>query len=182
MILKFIMGLWYFFPAIVANMSPIVARILLKDKFSTPVDLNKKFMGKPLFGRTKTHRGFVAGIITGILVAYLQVKYSQNPTLLSISLIDYSSINFLHWGFLMGFGALLGDLIKSFFKRRMNIKSSRPWVPFDQIDSPLGALLLTFWFYVPPIDVLLILLLPYPLLHIGFSYTMYKLKLRQTKY
>ena len=44
-------------------------------------------------------------------------------------------------GFLLGFGALAGDAIKSFFKRALNIAPGKPWFPFDQLDSVLGALL-----------------------------------------
>jgi CDP-2,3-bis-(O-geranylgeranyl)-sn-glycerol synthase len=63
------------------------------------------------------------------------------------TLIDYESINVLWLGFLLGFGALSGDLIESFFKRRLNMPSGWLWAPFDQLDWIIGAVILS-GFYV----------------------------------
>jgi CDP-2,3-bis-(O-geranylgeranyl)-sn-glycerol synthase len=41
----------------------------------------------------------------------------------------------------MGFAALAGDSIKSFFKRRIGIQSGSPWIPFDQLDFVVASLL-----------------------------------------
>jgi CDP-2,3-bis-(O-geranylgeranyl)-sn-glycerol synthase len=48
----------------------------------------------------------------------------------------------LSLGFLLGLGAMAGDAAKSFFKRRLGIAPGHPWIPFDQIDFQIGALLL----------------------------------------
>src|SRR4051812_27852644 len=40
----------------------------------------------------------------------------------------------------IGLGALSGDLVKSFAKRRRGILPGQAWIPFDQIDWLLGAL------------------------------------------
>jgi len=42
------------------------------------------------------------------------------------------------------FGALIGDIIKSFFKRRIGKKRGQDWIPFDQIDFILGVLFFSF--------------------------------------
>jgi CDP-2,3-bis-(O-geranylgeranyl)-sn-glycerol synthase len=42
------------------------------------------------------------------------------------------------------FGALLGDIIESFFKRRVGRKRGEDWIPFDQIDFILGVLFFSF--------------------------------------
>jgi hypothetical protein len=47
----------------------------------------------------------------------------------------------LFFGFWIGFCALLGDLAKSFFKRQREIPPGKSWVPFDQIDWGIGAVL-----------------------------------------
>ena len=41
-------------------------------------------------------------------------------------------------------GALLGDIIESFFKRRIGKSRGENWIPFDQIDFILGVLFFTF--------------------------------------
>lgn len=46
-------------------------------------------------------------------------------------------------GFWLGAGALGGDLIKSFFKRKAGIKEGR-YIPFDTIDWIVGAFLVAF--------------------------------------
>ena len=35
---------------------------------------------------------------------------------------------------------ILGDLVKSFWKRRVRVAPGRSWFPFDQIDYAVGAL------------------------------------------
>jgi len=40
----------------------------------------------------------------------------------------------------MSGGALIGDLIKSFAKRRLGIQAGSTWVPFDQVDYIAGAI------------------------------------------
>jgi len=38
----------------------------------------------------------------------------------------------------------MGDIIESFFKRRIGKKRGESWVPFDQLDFILGVLLFSF--------------------------------------
>jgi len=100
-------------PAYIANLLPDLCKNLIKE-LNFPLDFNKKFRGKPIFGSHKTFKGFVIGILGSIIVAYFQFRFS----LFSQS---YNIINYDSWfliGFLQGFGALFGDAIKSFFKRR----------------------------------------------------------------
>ena len=42
-------------------------------------------------------------------------------------------------GLRFGIGAMAGDSIKSFFKRRTNIPPDEPWIPFDEVDFALGG-------------------------------------------
>ena len=41
----------------------------------------------------------------------------------------------------MGAGAMTGDCVKSFFKRRRGVAPGGTWIPFDQLDFVAGALL-----------------------------------------
>uniref|UniRef100_A0A7C4TKA9 CDP-archaeol synthase n=1 Tax=candidate division WWE3 bacterium TaxID=2053526 RepID=A0A7C4TKA9_UNCKA len=47
-------------------------------------------------------------------------------------------------GILLPLGSLLGDTLKSFFKRQFDIPPGRFWVPFDQIDWLLGGIACTY--------------------------------------
>ena len=46
--------------------------------------------------------------------------------------------------FSLCFGALCGDIIESFFKRRVGKNRGENWIIFDQLDFILGAVFLSF--------------------------------------
>ena len=66
---------------------------------------------------------------------------------------------------LAGFGTGLGDLVKSFFKRRIGIKPGGVWPVFDQVDYILGFLVLTYWVVFPGWEVIAIALVLTLILH-----------------
>ena len=170
--------IWFFTPAGVANMAPIVFnRLPILD---VPVDFGKKIGGKPIFGPHKTYRGFVVGVGLAIAIVYLQK--ALYPHFKSYSLVDYTAINLVGLGMLQGVGALGGDLIKSFFKRRFNIASGKSWVPFDQLDAIVGALILTsFMVSLTPKQVL-VALIAFGLLHPVANLLGYVLGFKRTKF
>lgn len=139
-----------------------------------PVDFRKKLFGERIFGKNKTFRGIFFGILTAIIITFIQ--YLLN--IRSLNILDYNK--FLAIGLLLGGGALTGDLAKSFFKRRLKIKPGKPFIPFDQIDHVLGSLL--FLSIIYPISLNLYftaLLITFPL-HIIINYLAFKLKLKNT--
>jgi len=132
-----------------------------------PVDFGYKLKGKDLFGRNKTFRGFVVGIVTGVLLAALQsILFLTVPFFKENSLIDYGRVNFVIVGFLMGFGALFGDLVESFIKRQLGKRAGEPWFPFDQLDWIAASIILTGIVYVPPLNYLIGIILVYLVVHL----------------
>lgn len=152
-------ALYFFLPAYFANMSPV----LLKWIPFANIPVNKK-----LFGKNKTWRGLLVGTLVGGLVFGIQ-RLVHNYEFQSLAIIDYTDFSLL-LGFLMGFGALFGDLVKSYYKRKAGIKAGYPWIPFDQIDFVIGGLVIGFFIYVPPAEVALLLLIISPLLHVIVNY------------
>lgn len=130
--------IWFLLPAGFANMAPIIFNRL--PLLQVPVDFGLKYKGKEIFGPHKTWRGLIVGIALAIVVVYIQKSLQFHTA--SINLVDYAKTNLIWLGFLLGFGALLGDMVKSFFKRRFNIKPGKSWVPFDQVDWVIGAIIL----------------------------------------
>jgi CDP-2,3-bis-(O-geranylgeranyl)-sn-glycerol synthase len=62
----------------------------------------------------------------------------------------------------MGFAALVGDSLKSFFKRRLNLRPGAPWIPFDQIDFVVAALIvLSFWIKIDWLEMAIVLALSF---------------------
>lgn len=139
----FLEAVWFLLPAGVANMAPVFAARLLPG-LDWPVDLGCIVRGQRLFGSHKTWRGLVVGITAAAAVfALQQVVFAQSPAIRAYSVIDYGGQSWL-LGAWMGAAALIGDLVKSAFKRRGGIAPGRPWFPFDQIDWLLGLVLLTY--------------------------------------
>lgn len=127
---------WLLLPAAIANTAPVIAA-----QYGWAKTLNWPISTK-LFGAHKTMRGLLMGAVFGSLAGFIQYLLFHIPAIQAISLVPYEPWTFALWlGWLLGFGALVGDLVKSFFKRRRNIAPGKSWPIFDQIDAPLGALL-----------------------------------------
>jgi CDP-2,3-bis-(O-geranylgeranyl)-sn-glycerol synthase len=142
-------ALWFFLPAAAANVTPVfLAKIPLLKQFDTPIDFNRKWRGKPIFGTHKTWRGMIGGIVAATAVLWLQAVGEHRIAALDelVYSIDYANINIWLVGPLFAIGALGGDAIKSFIKRRVGIAAGRSWFPWDQIDYVIGASLATYAF------------------------------------
>ena len=117
---------YFIAPAWAANMAaPLV---VYWQGWNAPVSMR-------FFGDHKTVMGIVFALVAAVLATALQAFID-----LPVGLVDYH-----HWALLgigFGAGAMGGDLVKSFFKRRAGIRPGEPWIPFDQIDFVVGALLL----------------------------------------
>lgn len=175
--------LYFMLPAYIANMAPVFARKFGIFKFlSRPVDGGRTFRGKPIFGAHKTWRGFAVGVAAAIAIAWLQYFLYAIPFFKKISLINYLEMHWCLLGFLLGFGALFGDLIKSFFKRRTSLAPGAPWIPFDQIDFAFSALIFAAPIYFPPWPAVIIILLASPVLHTITNNLGFLLRVKNTRW
>ncbi|MFC1697790.1 CDP-archaeol synthase [Nanoarchaeota archaeon] len=174
--------IYLFLPAAFANMAPVLFKNWFKF-LKKPIDMKKEYNNKRIFGANKTWRGLLMAVIFAIIIVAIQKQlFMDYPSWGNLSLINYEYINIWLVGLLFGLGAIVGDLIESFFKRQINIKEGKSWIPFDQMDWIVGALIFTIFlgFYTPAI--LLVILIAFPLLHVLFSYIGYKLKLKKDKF
>ncbi len=174
---------WFFAPAGLANMMAFFSgKIPFLKPFTYPVDFFLKLNGKRILGSHKTIRGFVVGILSAIICACLQVFLArQLPWLQSYLLVDYTHIDPILLGGLAGFGALVGDAIKSFFKRQAEIPPGKSWIPFDQLDFIIGGIVFT-WFYLPLslLDYFLLTVV-WLVIHPAISLTGYFLRLKKER-
>jgi CDP-2,3-bis-(O-geranylgeranyl)-sn-glycerol synthase len=107
----------------VANGTPVIAKKVLGNRLNAPLDGGAVlYDGKPLFGPTKTMRGIVASLLATPLAAWLMG---------------------LQWelGVLVAAGAMTGDLLSSFVKRRMTLPSSSMALGLDHVPESLLPLL-----------------------------------------
>ena len=138
--------LWFFLPAMIANMAPVIAtRFNFTPILNKPLDAKLMWRGQRLFGSHKTIRGLIWGMVAGAITAVIQYQITGSFGLATTA---------LSVGALLGFGALTGDVVKSFFKRRWAIQPGSVWMPWDQIDFVIGAYVATSWLkMVSPLDV-----------------------------
>lgn len=174
--------LWFFLPAGIANMMPVFVKKSFKF-LDIPVDNGMMFRGKSLLGRNKTIRGVAFGTLGGIVTVFIQTYlYDNFENFRDISIVPYNEHNFVLLGFLIGFGALLGDMIESFFKRQVGIDPGKRFFPFDQVDFVIGFLALTSIVFRPEWQVYVFLILFVPVLHVATNHIGYYIGIQKTKW
>jgi CDP-2,3-bis-(O-geranylgeranyl)-sn-glycerol synthase len=153
-------ALYFILPAYFANAAPIVFG------GGRPIDNNKLFLdGKPLFGSHKTIRGFCSGLVVGTLVSFfLFIRFRYNLLL----------------GFSLSLGALVGDLLHSFIKRRINIAPGALLPVADQLDFILGSIAFSIPVFIPSLPTILILVIITPPIHLLTNYFAYALGVKDT--
>jgi len=112
-----------------------------------PVDFGKSdSKGNRWIGDGVTWRGLIGGTIIGIITGAVQGYFG--PQIIAefgdyiITPIITNVPEGILIGFLLGFGALLGDAIGSFLKRRLGIGRGKPAPILDQLDFLIVALIL----------------------------------------
>lgn len=162
-------SLYFILPAYIANTFPVLLG-RLRLPFGFPINTK-------LFGSHKTWRGFYAGYLGAIITLSIQLQFQNKGMYFGI--LNYQEINIFFYAFLFGVGAISGDLIKSFFKRRLGIKPGRPWFPFDQLDLVIGSLAFLAPFYQLPWSNVLVIMIATPLLHLATNSAAYALGLKK---
>ncbi|MAG91350.1 hypothetical protein CMO83_01610 [Candidatus Woesearchaeota archaeon] len=178
-ILVFILKIIYLMlPAYFANMAPVIVKKI--NLFVVPIDFDNQFYNKPILGKNKTFRGLIFGIVFAIIITYLQFLAYDIGSFRNLSFFDYE--NWLIFGFLMGTGALTGDLVKSFFKRRLEIDPGKKFVPFDQTDFVIGGLVFIMPVFDLTLKIFIVSLILSFILHIIVNHIAFYLKIRKEKW
>jgi len=188
-------ALWLALPAYIANGSALLVG------GGMPIDFGKSLKdGKRILGDGKTWRGFVAGAFVGMTCGFglsTVAKFANAYGFDFLGLNDFTGFPFMiPIIFSICFGALLGDIVKSFFKRRIGRDRGQDWIPFDQLDFIVGALILSLlmawllqvlnfisynWFFESfSVWHVLILLIITPFFHIFANFVNRVVKSRQT--
>ncbi|HLD80989.1 MAG TPA: CDP-2,3-bis-(O-geranylgeranyl)-sn-glycerol synthase [archaeon] len=122
-------------PAYVANSSAVI----VGGKF--PLDFGKNWVDhKRMLGSGKTVRGTFTGILLGWLAGLTaSVIVTQHP------IPEYEKVSLL-----IAVGAITGDAVKSFIKRRVGIEQGREWLLWDQLDFIVGSVVFASPYYLLP--------------------------------
>lgn len=121
--------LYFMAPAYAANMAPPFARFW--PGWNRPIDRRR-------LGSHKTVVGAAFGVFASVAVAFAQSRLGWPGGITSYA-------DWLALGLLLGVGAVSGDALKSLAKRRRGIPPGGRWIPADQLDFVVGALLLGGW-------------------------------------
>ncbi len=149
-----------------------------------PMDLGRSWRGKRILGDGKTWRGFFGGALAGTAFGVIQIGLAD-------LLGTESSWGFGDWPaslcvvLSLGFGAMIGDSIGSFVKRRLNMGRGDKAPVLDQYNFVAGAIVLVLvfqpgWFIDHYVDGngifgLILFLVVVPILHRGVNIIGYKL-------
>lgn len=132
--------IWVFIPAMIPNSAAVFTGGW------GPIDFGKSWRGKRILGDGKTWSGLIGGGLFGVLFGLGMIGISA-----LFGSTDY-------WGFgpfwdnvgilfCLSFGALFGDMLGSFIKRRIGIDRGKKAPLLDQYDFVIGAFLLVTIFY-----------------------------------
>lgn len=112
----------FILPAYVANGAPVIFGA------GEPLDFNRKFRGRPIFGKHKTIKGLISGICSGIVIGFAESLFPAYGFMLVI-------------GVFQSLGTHAGDLLGSFIKRQRGFKEGRRSIVMDQYLFLVFALL-----------------------------------------
>jgi len=166
---------WAMLPAYVPNNAAVLAG------GGRPIDGGRTWHGARLLGDGKTWRGTAVGSTAGFLLAWLlNVLQPGASGALGVPFPVFPLVATVT----LPVGAMLGDILASFVKRRSGRERGASFPGLDQLDFVVVALVLTAlaawpWFgetYTLP--VLVAVLVMTPLLHVGTNVVAYALGLK----
>ena len=132
----------FILPAYFANSVPVVLG------GGSPIDGGKKMKdGNRLFGDGKTVRGFFSGVLSGAAVGAIEgmlLPGTPWDIYAGTALAGGGASVYVLAGFLLGLGAMAGDLLGSFIKRRQGVARGKPSLAMDQLLFLLVALLFSY--------------------------------------
>ena len=170
------MTFWFVAPAYAANSFPPIVR------GRRPLDRGRLFMGQRLLGDGKTIEGTATGILFGCAVGF--VLFALQPAVDALLVAERAGLSLsIHTPaliVLLSIGAIFGDIVGAFIKRRLGIPRGKPAILLDQLDFLVFAFLFGSAVYAPSLSILLLLMLLTPLIHWLSNLLGYALKVKQT--
>ncbi|MBI4896487.1 MAG: CDP-2,3-bis-(O-geranylgeranyl)-sn-glycerol synthase [Candidatus Aenigmarchaeota archaeon] len=164
-----VQALWFIAPAYAANSFPPIM------KGTRPIDGNKTFRGKRMLGDGKTVEGTLGGFFFALGIGLIQIAVQQNLAPLNFSLMEMTPVLIM----LLAAGALIGDMVASFFKRQIGFKRGDPVLLLDQLDFVVMAFLFASLVTTIPLAMLVIILVITPPLHLITNVFGYLVKLKR---
>lgn len=170
-----------FLPAFIANATPVIVKNIPALKpFSKPI--NEKF-----FGKNKTYRWLMTGIIAGMCTGGILVLLRSEIIWILPVYTDFYNLytDFFVWILLWGIlwlWALVGDMIKSLIKRKLGVPPGTMFQPWDGIDYMVGAIIFMIPWYMVGFSGWIFLLIIGPILSLASNTCSYILGWKECWY
>lgn len=157
-------AVWFILPAYLANGGALVLGGGL------PLDFGRNLgNGRRILGDGVTMRGTLGGILVGLSVGLLQ-ELGSDPYFGALL------------GLVMGTGAMFGDAIGSFVKRRLGVSRGKSAPVLDQVGFLLFALAFAALITEVSLTTIIILLILTPTLHLVTNAIAYQLGIKKVWY
>ncbi|HZX12685.1 MAG TPA: CDP-archaeol synthase [Candidatus Nanoarchaeia archaeon] len=173
--------IYFLVPYAFANMAPVLVKNYFKG-LAYPLDSYKALFGKRVLGDHKTWRGLIFGIIGGIFGSLLQLFLAEFSFFQQFMLFPITKSNVLLYGFLIGLGAIVGDAVGSFIKRRINVSPGQSLVPLDQFVGPVGVMIFLLPLYNVTVPVFFLALVVSFFFHLIIKRIGYFFKIENKKW
>ncbi|WP_254531471.1 CDP-2,3-bis-(O-geranylgeranyl)-sn-glycerol synthase [Natrinema gelatinilyticum] len=170
-----VIAFWAMLPAYVPNNAAVLAG------GGRPIDGGRTWGDRRVLGDGKTWRGTAVGILAGVaLAAILTVLAPGVGDALGFAVPEFTPLAAVG----LAGGAMLGDILASFLKRRTGRQRGAMFPGVDQLDFVVVSLLLTAllafewfrtWF---TLEVLFVVVVITPILHVTTNMIAYKLGLK----
>jgi len=175
--------IYFFLPAYIANaVPPLLNRFKLFEKLAIPIDNNKTFRERAIFGTHKTWRGVFGIFVVGILIMFLFFELNNYFQLYEVIGFDHLKWNPFIFGAIFSLGIIMGDLFFAFIKRQLNLSPGAVFIPFDQTNYVFGIFLLLQYFINLDLLIWAIMLVQTFIIHTVFNRIGYILGLHNAKW
>ena len=165
---------YFIFPLLFAGLLHhlVIIKYNLFPYLSMPIDCNWRFIGKPLFGKSKTWRGvLLVPLLSGV-----------GSLIISQILLVPTILHPFFTGLLLGVGYSISELPNSFIKRRLDIPAGEKantkyhifFLVLDQTDSIIGSILILLLIYPASFTLCISILIIGTLLHFAVDQYLFK--------
>ena len=178
--------IYFMLPAYLANVSALVFG------GGKPLDFGRNFHdGRRIIGNGVTWRGTIIGTLIGTIIGIIQgsisVYYGNVFNLIpGITIIQgpipTSILQGAIIGLFLGGGALIGDAVGSFIKRRIGIERGKAAPFLDQLDFVVGALVFASFIIFIPLNMIIIILVISIVLHLLTNMIAYLIGMKDVWY
>lgn len=178
-------SIYFMIPAYLANGSALVFG------GGTPLDFGRYANdGRRLIGDGVTWRGIICaglfGMLIGGLLGFLSTigicTYYFNMMTSHLMFISSPIVRGLIVGILLGFGALIGDAIGSYIKRRLDFERGKPVPLLDQLDFVIVALIFVSFVSDVTLPMIIVIFVLSIFFHLGANIFAYLINLKDVWY